>query len=294
MNDRFQALQLFVRVAHMGSFSAAARELGVSQPSASRTVAALERELGAALLVRTTRAVTLTEAGRDYLARIEPILAALDEADQAARGDGDLRGLLRIGVGSSFAVREVAPRLGAFLAPHRHLKIHLAVSDARQDLLAEGVDVALRLGDLPSSTLIARRLGEAPRLVVAAPTYLAKAPPLTAPGDLAAHAVILGPGGAGALTFERAGARASVRIDGPLSTGANEAAVAAAVAGLGLTVTSLWGCRAELERGQLVRVLADWSAGVVVAHAVFPATTVPKPSARAFADYLARALRAVG
>src|ERR1700749_3806885 len=115
MSDRLHALRLFVRVARTGSFSRAGRELGLSQPSASRIVAALEREVGAALLTRTTRALTLTEAGADYLARVEPILAALEEADHAARGTGELRGTLRIGISSSFATREVIPRLGAFL-----------------------------------------------------------------------------------------------------------------------------------------------------------------------------------
>src|SRR5262252_514109 len=128
MSDRFQALRLFARVAHTGSFSAAARELGLSQPSASRIIAELETEVGAALVIRTTRAVTLTETGSDYLARIEPILAALEEADHAARGGGELRGHLRIGMSSSFSVREVIPRLPAFLAQHPRLRISIAVS----------------------------------------------------------------------------------------------------------------------------------------------------------------------
>ncbi len=141
MSDRLQDLRLFARVAHTGSFSAAGRELGLSQPSASRIVAELEKELGAALVIRTTRAVKLTETGRDYLARIEPILASVDEADHAARGDGELRGLLRIGMSSSFSVREVIPRLPAFLAQHPQLRISLKVSDARQDLVTEGIDL---------------------------------------------------------------------------------------------------------------------------------------------------------
>src|SRR5579859_4026705 len=109
MNDRFFALRLFARVARTGSFSAAGRELGLSQPSASRIVAALEQQIGAALLTRSTRAVTLTEAGADYLARIEPILVALEEADHAVRGTGELRGSLRIATAPSFAVREIIP-----------------------------------------------------------------------------------------------------------------------------------------------------------------------------------------
>jgi DNA-binding transcriptional LysR family regulator len=293
MTDRFQALRLFARLAHTGSFSAAGRELGLSQPSASRIVAELEKELGAALVIRTTRAVKLTETGADYLARIEPILASLDEADHAARGDGKLRGLLRIGVSSSFCVREVIPRLPAFLAYHPHLRISLAVSDARQDLVTEGVDLALRLGALTNSTTIARKLGQGPRLVAASPNYLRAAPMLRSPSDLAGHRLVLGPGALGpdALHFSKSGRRVSVQADGRVSVDANEAAVAAAIAGLGLTVTSLWGCRAELERGDLVRVLSDWTMEPIDLHAIFPAARGPKPSARAFADYLGREFR---
>jgi DNA-binding transcriptional LysR family regulator len=293
MTDRFQALRLFARVAHTGSFSAAGRELGLSQPSASRIVAELEKELGAALVIRTTRAVKLTETGSEYLARVEPILASLDEADHAARGDGELRGLLRIGMSSSFSVREVIPRLPAFLARHPRLRISLAVSDARRDLVSEGVDLAFRLGALTNSTTIARKLGQGPRLVVASPTYLRGASALQSPGDLAAHTVILGPGGPGrdALQFAKSGRRVSVQVDGRLAVDANEAAIAAAVAGLGLTVTSLWGCRAELERGELERVLPDWIMEPMDLHAIFPAARVPKPAARAFADYFGRELR---
>src|SRR5690348_11879485 len=129
MSDRLAALRLFTRVARRGSFSAAARELGLSQPSASRTIAELEREVGAALLVRTTRAVALTDAGEDYLARIEPILAALDEADHGARGGGELRGVLRVAASSSFTTRVVIPVLPSFVATHPKLRVELRLSD---------------------------------------------------------------------------------------------------------------------------------------------------------------------
>jgi DNA-binding transcriptional LysR family regulator len=154
MNDRLFALRLFARVARTGSFSRAGREFGLSQPSASRIIAALERDVGAVLLMRTTRAVTLTEAGTDYLARIEPLLAELEEADHAARGTGEIRGLLRVGLSSSFAVREVIPRLPGFMDRHPALRIDLLMSDQHQDLLSEGVDVALRFGPLKDSNAV--------------------------------------------------------------------------------------------------------------------------------------------
>src|SRR5262249_6617219 len=146
---------------------------------------------------------------------------------------------------------------------------------------------------LANSTTIARKLGEGPRLVAASPSYLRTAAPLESPSDLAAHVVILGRPGSrpDAWNFAKSGRRVSVQVEGRLSIDANEAATAAAVAGLGLTITSLWACRAELERGDLVRVLPDWAMEPIELHAIFPAARVPQPSARAFADYLDRELR---
>jgi DNA-binding transcriptional LysR family regulator len=132
--------------------------------------------------------VTLTEVGADYLARIEPILAALDEADQAARGTGELRGILRVGVSSSFAVRELVPRLPAFMADHPALRVELLINDQRQDLVSEGVDVALRFGKLADSTAIARRLGAIGCVLVASPAYLNKHGMPESPADIADRA----------------------------------------------------------------------------------------------------------
>src|SRR6201981_2935116 len=156
MNDRFESLQLFVRVPRTGSFSVAGRELGITQPTASRTLAALEKKVGTALFTRTTRAVTLTEAGADYLARVEAILASLDEADHAARGTGELRGILRIAASTSFAVRTLMPILGGFADAHPQLRLELNLHDHRQDLVGDAVDVAVRIGTLNDSSLIAK------------------------------------------------------------------------------------------------------------------------------------------
>lgn len=289
MSNRLLALRAFIRTAHSGSLSRAGRELGLSQPSISRILARLEAEVGARLLVRTTRAVTLTEAGVDYLARIEPLLSGLEEADHAARGTGELRGLLRVTVSSSFGVREVIPRLPKFLERHPALRIDLGVNDQRQDLVVEGVDVALRLGSLPDSSAIARKLAEAPRVLAASPAYLKRRGRPREPGDLASHLVIIGPGATApnAWTFTKNDQRVSVRVQGQVSTAANEGAVAAAAAGLGITLTSLWGCRAEIERGDLIRIIEDWAMEPVEVHALFAPGRAASPAARAFIDYLA-------
>ena len=137
MSDRLFALRLFARVARKGSFSAASRELNILQSTASRTIAVLERQIGVVLFVRTTRAVTLTDTGSDFLARIEPLLVELDEAEHAARGTGELRGILRIGLGTNFAGREIIRRLAVFMSRHPALQIDLMMADQRQDLVAK-------------------------------------------------------------------------------------------------------------------------------------------------------------
>lgn len=288
MNDKLLALRVFVRVAHTGSFSAAARELDMSQPSVSPIIAALEQDLGAALVVRTTRAVTLTDAGNDYLARVEAILASLEEADHVARGSRELRGSLRVALPSSFGTREIVPLLPAFVARHPALNVSLLMNDQRQDTVKEGVDVALRLGALADSSAMARLIGRTQRLIAASPSYLKRHGTPASPDDLIAHSAIVGPAGtsSGTWSFEKNGRHVDARISSRLMASVNEATVAAAVAGLGIVTTGLWGCRAELESGALVRLLPDWTMGDVEVHGMFTPGRAPKPAARAFVDYL--------
>src|SRR5579862_7191361 len=226
MSDRLFALRLFVRVARKRSFSAAGRELGLSQPSASRLVATLEQEVGVALLTRSTRAVTLTEAGAEYLARVEAILAALDEADHCARGTGELRGGLRVAASLPFGLREIVPRLDRFLSQHPDLRVELVLSDQRQDLVADVVDVAIRIGYLPGATAVARRIGVSHRLLVASPSYVRRAGAPKTPADLASHALIVGPASRGpeGWAFRKDGKATSVRVVGRLTVSAIEAA----------------------------------------------------------------------
>ena len=293
MNDRLTALKLFVRVAQTRSFSAAGRELGFSQPSASRLIAALEQNVGAALFTRTTRAVTLTEAGASYLDRVSPILAALEEADHEARGTGELRGTLRVGVSSSLAIREVIPNLPRFMSRHPELQLELLMDDHRQDLVQDGVDVAIRFGALPDSTAVARRLISWPRVLVAAPSYLQRRGEPTTPADLATHSVIVGPGVAPtSWSFRKDRRVMSVAVEGRLMVTVNEGAIAGAVVGLGIMSTVSAGCAREVASGALVRILTDWDMGVVELHAILASGKAAKPSAKAFADFLVDTLHA--
>jgi DNA-binding transcriptional LysR family regulator len=290
MNDRFFSLQLFARVARTGSFSIAAREFGISQPTASRVVAALEKMIGVALLTRSTRAVTLTEAGADYLIRTEAILAQLDEADHAARGTGELRGLLRIALSPSFAVRTLMPILSRFADDHPALRLEFNLHDHRQDLVGDAVDVAVRIGTLNDSSLVAKKIGVNPRVLVASPDYLKRYGRPNVPGDLVNHTVVVGPAGRGmeGWSFSKDGKTTSVRVDGRYIINAAEGATSAAVNGLGIASCGFMGVMAELRAGQLVRVLDDWEMGQVDVNIILPAGKATKPSARAFTDWLAK------
>jgi DNA-binding transcriptional LysR family regulator len=291
MSDRLSALRLFVRVARLGSFSAAGRELNIPQSTASRTIATLERQIGVALLVRTTRAVTLSDAGVDFLARIEAILAGLDEAEHVARGTGELRGILRIGLSTNFALREVIPRLPVFMDRHPALRVDLMMEDQRQDLVTEGVDVAFRFGLLTDSTATARKILVTPRILAASRAYLDKAGSPETPDDLHHHTIILGPGSIrGRWSFRKDDRTASCQVEGRMSVRGSEGAVTAAAHGLGIVMAPLSLCRREIGSGALLRLLPDWDAGTVELNALFAGGRAAKPSARAFVDYLIKAL----
>ncbi|WP_282095870.1 LysR family transcriptional regulator [Epibacterium ulvae] len=292
MSDNFSTLRLFSRVARTGNFTAAGKETGKSQPSVSRIISNLEKDLGVQLFVRSTHAVRLTEAGEEYLTRIEPILSDIEEANHFVRGTGELRGRLRVGASASFAQREIIPTLPPFLERHPKLKVDLVLTDSMQDLIDEAIDVAIRFGPLEDSTMVARKLGTTPRLVVAAPSYLEKAGIPKQPTDLVDFQVILGPSSIGKAgwSFEKDGKVQSIRVESQLMISVNESTTTAAIAGLGVVSTAYWSCRKELEAGTLVQLLPDWTIGTVDVHALLAGGRNTKPSARAFTKHLQEAL----
>ncbi len=292
MKDIF-ALRLYTRVARLGSFSAAARECGLSQSQASRIVADLEASLGARLLSRTTRAVMPTEAGAEFLARLEPILAALDDAEHSVREGGELRGLVRLSMTASVGIREVIPRLSDFAARHPRLNIEIQMGDRRQDLVRDAVDVAIRVGRLPDSSATARLITTGPRVAIASPGYLAAAGMPASPADLTGHRIVGGPASVApaAWVFERDGETVRPDLEASFMTNENEGAVAAAVAGLGITSTTFLSCRREIEEGRLVRLLPDWAMEQIQVHAYFPMGRATRASARAVVDYLITEMR---
>ena len=292
MNDRLLQLALFVRTVESGSFSKAAREFGLSQPSVSRAIAALERRLGVKLLVRTTRQVSPTDAGEALLGRARDALLAVDDAESAARGADRLSGVLRVALPPEYAVRRIVPLLPAFFDRHPLLKIDLMMSDRYENLIAEGADLALRIGDLPDSSFVARKLESARRLFIAAPSYLARRGAPSSLADLARHDLISGPIGAGEETWaaRRDGRIERQALDPRIRTRSATGVVACAAAGLGIASASAWMSAAALAAGEVVEILAEYALDPVQAYVIFPAGRRPSQRARAFSDYLEQAL----
>ena len=292
MSDRLWELTAFVRASETGSFSRVARELGVSQPSISRMVADLEARLGVKLLLRTTRHVTPTDAGRVFLERARQILSDLDDAENAARGVDSLLGTLRVALPVALGTRELIPRLPGFAAQHPKLRIELVMSDRTEDLIAEGVDIALRSGHLPDSVFGARLLGKAPRMVVTSPGYIARKGLPRTLADLAGHDCILGPGlsGRSGWKFTQSGKVESATVQGLITVTSADGVIACAKAGLGIAVASRWMCRAELEAGEVVPILSNYQLDWVELHAVYPGGRHPSLKVRTISDYLAAQL----
>src|SRR3984957_11866358 len=240
MSDRLQELAVFVRAAESGSFSRAARELGLSQPSVSRIIGELEARLGVKLLLRTTRQITVTDAGALFLDRAREILTEVEDAEDAARGLDSLRGIIRLALPVLYGTREIIPRLPKFLAANPMLQVEMAVVDARQDLVAEGADLAIRLGELDDSVFGTRKLQTLERMLVASPAYLkARGIPKT-PADLASHDCIFGPGNFGrdSWSFTKNGTEVSVDVRGRIHTDSGPGAFASVMAGLGIAMAS--------------------------------------------------------
>lgn len=292
MNDRFEQLSLFVRVAETGSFSRAGREVGMAQPSVSRVISALEARLAVKLLIRTTRRVALTEAGAVLLDRARALLAELEDAEGAARGADGFAGVLRVATPVTFGAREIAPRLGPFLEAHPALRIELLMADRRVDLLDEGVDLAIRLGPLPDSSFVSRRIGSAPRFLVASPDYLHRRGTPAGPAELSSHDLINGraPGTDVWTLRDPDGDETALNVAARLAATSIEGVLAAAVAGLGIAAVSRFACQTELSRGDLVRVLERHELARIDVHVVFPAGRRAPLKARAFVDHLANNL----
>jgi DNA-binding transcriptional LysR family regulator len=287
--NRFTAMEAFVRVIETGSFSSAARQLHIGQPSVSKLVAQLEDRLGVRLLLRSTHGLTPTEAGRSFYERAVRSLEEADEADLAARGAAaTLSGRLRICAAVTFARLHVVPRLPLFLAKHPGLEMEVVLDDRNIDLVEGGIDIALRMGTLTDSALTARRIAQSRRLVVASPAYLKQAGEPKVPEDLINHETVVYDqrGGGAAWTFRRGTTETFVTVKGRVRMSAAEGVRDAVFAGLGLAIGSEWMFEPELRAGTVVAVLKGWELPAVDLWAAFPTGRRASAKARSFATFI--------
>lgn len=290
--DDLGGLRLFIRAAELGSFSRAAEERHCKVSTVSRAVALLEAELGAALFNRSTRRLHLTEVGQSLLAEARRLTADFDDTWQALAALNDRpQGLLRLNAPVVFGRRHVLPHLPDFLAAHAEVRVDLTLSDAVVDLIAEGADLAIRIGALPASSLVARKLAAHRRVLCAAPGFLAGAGPLEHPHDLLRVECLpfsLLP--SRVWHFARAGESVAVGVAGRVTANNSDALHEAALAGLGVALLPDWLVRPDLDAGRLLPLLAGWEASLQHAGdqaiwAVYAPKKVVAPKVRAFIDY---------
>jgi DNA-binding transcriptional LysR family regulator len=283
-------METYVRVLETGSFSAAARHLNVGQSAVSKSIAHLEERLGVRLLMRTTRRLTPTEAGRTYYERARRTIEEAREADFAARDAGvRLTGSLRVSAGVTFARLYLLPRLASFLAEHPRFSIEFVLDDRPVDLIEEAVDIGLRYGPLADSSLIGRKVATARRLVLGMPGYFDRAGVPMTPAELTEHDVVIytrDHGGGGIWIFRKGASEVSVTLPGRLRLNSSEGVRAAVLNGLGLAVASEWLFGPELACGAVRAVLAEWTLPEIELWLVFPTGRMTNARARAFAAFV--------
>ena len=285
--SRFDDLEIFAKVVSSGSMSGAARELGLSPAVVSKRLQKLEKKTGARLMNRTTRKISLTEAGQGYYERIVAVLAGLEEADDfLARRTGSASGLLKVSAPTSFGRMHLAPHLSKFLNANSNLTIHLDLSDEFVDLISGGFDMAIRIGELSDSSLVARKLAPVRRILCATPGYIAKAGKPSGLEDLDGHALIAPPN-QGPWKLEGNQGTVVYRPSSTLVTNSSEVVRETVLSGLGIALRSTWDIGAELKSGKLERVLPEYSStrGLGI-YAVYPSRNFLPPKVRMFIDYL--------
>ena len=289
--DRLTAMDAFVRVVDAGSFSGAAKQLRMGQSAVSKAIVQLEERLNVRLLLRTTRGLMPTEAGRNFYERAKRCIEEADEAELAARGAAaTLSGCLRIQATVTFARLHVIPCLPAFLAQHPALDVDLVIDDRNINLVEFGIDIGLRVGQLRNSTLTARKIAQCQRLVIGTPSYFNAAGVPRMPADLMRHQVITyeEPLGGAAWTFRQGATEAPVSVGGRVHLNTTLGVRGCVLADLGLAIASEWMFAPELREKTVKAVLADWSLPPVEAWAIFPTGRQASAKARAFASFIER------
>ncbi len=281
-------MEIFARVVSTGSMSAAGRTLGFSPAVISKRIKRLEERLGTRLMQRTTRQISLTEAGQGYYERVLGILASMEEAEAFAAGRSGLaQGTLRLSAPTSFGRMHIAPHLKPFMDANPGLTLEIVLSDAFADIVAEGYDLAVRIGELTDSSLVARKLAPVRRVLCAASGYVAVHGMPNTLDDLENH-VCLPAHNHDSWRLEGADGTRIFRPAGPLVTNSSEVVREAVIAGIGIALRSTWDIGAELNDGRLVQVLPGWeSSRNVAVSAVYPSRQFLPAKVRLFIDYLA-------
>jgi DNA-binding transcriptional LysR family regulator len=287
--DKLTSIKAFTRVVQHGSFAAAARELRLSRSAVSKYVIELEQELGSQLLVRTTRSASPTENGQAYYERCIAILADLEEADLAVtRLASEPRGLLRVNAPMSFGTLHLGGAVADFMEKYPELQIMLVLSDQQIDPVQEGFDVTLRIADLPSSSLIARKIAPASVAVCAAPSYLARRGVPAHPDDLRSHDCLTYGYLATGNRWKLTGADGDhwIHIPWTLCTNNGEVLRDAAVKGRGIVMLPTFIVGADLQEGSLRSILTDYAAPEISIYAIYPPTRHLSVKVRLFIDFL--------
>jgi DNA-binding transcriptional LysR family regulator len=289
----FEAWAMFACVVEHRSFSAAAAAIGVSKATVSKAVARLEASLGTTLFHRTSRRLTLTDAGQSLSERAARILAEAQAAEEQARDAAAApTGLVRVAAPMSFGLAHVAPAIADFLKSHPGVEIDLTLSDAKVDIVADGIDVALRIADLPDSSLRARRLAPVAIRIVAAPAYWDARGRPAHPADLGDHACFGYTNIANPIWHFRSGEEeVAVRPAGPLATNNGEAMLPALHAGLGVARLPDFLVDADIAAGRLEAVLPDWTGGGVALHLLTPPSPLRPARVEALIEYLSERFR---
>src|SRR5579871_2218000 len=285
--DRFDAMQAFVAVADRQSFASAARKLKLSPSAITRLVAALEERLGARLLQRTTRSVTLTDAGTRYLERARRILADIEEAERAAESERTRpSGRLVVSAPLGFGRLHVSPVMTAYLKRYAEVSAELRLEDRMISLVEDGVDLAVRIGELADSSLVARHVGEMRRIVVASPAYLKARGEPKRPADIASYDTIQFGSTAGLSDwrFRDGGEEVRIPYAPRFSSNSSDAAINYAEAGGGLTRVLAYQAAASLKAGRLKIVLQKYELPASPIHIVYPTSRLLSAKVRTFID----------
>ncbi len=292
--SRLEDLEAFIHIAEAGSLTQAARRLNRSLQAVSRSLAALEEDVGVQLVHRSTRHLALSEAGEAFFRRVKPAMAEIGEARlEVAERRAAPSGILRIGAPILFGPDFLVPIIAEYMRAYPQVEVELQLTDSFVDLSAEGLDLVVRIADLPDSGLQGRRLGALRRVVFGAPSYFQQHGRPAHPAELRQHACIVRTADQrpGQWAFQIDGKRRTVGVQGPFRTNTMTAIYSAVSAGLGIGYSPLWQIRHLLDAGQVELILEDFEPRPVPIHVLWQEQRLPPAKVRAFVDHLAARLK---